>query len=108
MRHLTLTLTETLRAGTTAKIEKCPGRRQDGAHDERRARFRRPFRRPRNTVSAPPPGYPVGPPPPGYGPPPPGYGPPPPGYCPPAPGYGPPPAYGPVPTYGPPPAGYGH
>src|ERR1700739_4787631 len=102
MRHLTLTLTETLRAGTTAKIEKCPGRRQDGAHDERRARFRRPFRRSRNTVSAPPPGYPVGPPPPGYGPPPPGYGPPPPGYGPPPPGYGPPqPGYGPPPRYPP-------
>lgn len=62
-------------------------------------------------MSAPPPGYPVGPPPaygppPQYGPPPayPPYGPPP-GY-PPPPGYGAPPGYGPPPTFGPPP-GYG-
>ena len=61
-------------------------------------------------MSAPPPGYPVGPqpggptpagyPPPGYGTPP-AYGPPP-GYGPP-PAYGPPPGYGAPPSYGPPP-----
>jgi hypothetical protein len=58
-------------------------------------------------VSAPPPGYPVGPPPDGYVPagyPPPGYGPPPAYGGPPA--YGPPPGYGAPPGYGPPP-GYG-
>ncbi len=71
-------------------------------------------------MSAPPPGYPVGPPsaygpPPEYGPPqaygpPPAHGPPPPGYgappgYPPPPGSGVPPGYGPPPRYGPP--GYG-
>lgn len=73
-----------------AKIEKCPDRRQDGGHDERRRLL--------DTVSALPPGYPVDPPrsgsaPAGYTPP---YGPPP--YGPP--GYGAPPGYGPPPGYG--------
>ena len=89
-------MTETLRVGRPVKIEKCPDRRQDGGHDERRARLQRWFRRPLPTVSAPPPGYPVGPPPAWV--PPPAYGPPP--------GYGPPPAFGPPPGYGFPP-GYG-
>src|SRR6516165_8144632 len=110
-RDLSSVMPETLRAGASAKIEKCPDRRQDGAHDARRARLqswlKRPFRRPPSTVTAPPPGYPVGPPP-GYGPPPaygptPSYGPPP-GYGGPPPGYGAPPGYGPPPgpQYGPP------
>src|SRR5262249_42619073 len=88
------------------KIEKCPERRQDGGHDPRR--------RPQDTVSTQPPGYPAGPPPetPGYAPAgyppsgygtPPAYGGPPPGYAGPPP-YTPPPPYRPQPAYGPPPA----
>src|SRR6516162_1227188 len=111
-RDLSSAMPETLRAGASVKIEKCPDRRQDGAHDERRARLPSWPKRPLHTVNGPPPGYPVVPqpgeyapagyPPSGHGMPP-GYGAPPPGYGP-RPGYGPPPGYAPLPgpPYGPP------